>query len=113
MNKAKVTVIFEIKLNAKTPETPVFCVRDYDEGVFAREFTAQSFSKLALLWLTQNGQTGLTLADMQGKNFVGIDNPGVAEYFCSITSGFEGFRRNLRTWGAGDKGFEDIGSRQQ
>ena len=64
VNKTKVTVIFEIKLNAKIPETPVFSVRDYDEGVFAREFTAQSFSKLALLWLTQNGQTGLTLADM-------------------------------------------------
>ena len=71
VKKAKVTVIFEIKLNAKTPETPVFSVRDYDEGVFAREFTAQSFSKLALLWLTQNGQRGLTLADMQGKKFGG------------------------------------------
>jgi hypothetical protein len=77
VNKTKVTVIFEIKLNTKTPETPVFSVRDYDEGVFTREFTAQSFSKLALLWLTQNGQSGLTLADMQGKKFVGLDNPGV------------------------------------
>ena len=95
VNKTKVTVIFEIKLNAKTPETPVFSVRDYDEGVFAREFTAQLFSKLALLWLTQNGQRGLTLADMQGKKFVGLDNPGVAEYVCSITSGFEGFRRQF------------------
>ncbi len=47
VNKTKVTVIFEIKLNVKTPETSVFSVRDYDEGVFAREFTAQSFSKLA------------------------------------------------------------------
>ena len=62
VNKAKVTVIFEIKLNAKTPETPVFSVRDYDAGVFAKEFTAQSFSELALKWLTQNGQTGLTLS---------------------------------------------------
>jgi hypothetical protein len=35
VKKTKVTVIFEIKLNAKTPETPVFSVRDYDEGVFA------------------------------------------------------------------------------
>jgi hypothetical protein len=85
VNKTKVTVIFEIKLNTKTAETPVFSVRDYDEGVFAREFTTQSFSKLALLWLTQNGQTDLTLADMQGKKFVGLDNPGVPEYFCSIT----------------------------
>jgi hypothetical protein len=65
------------------------------------------------MWLTQNGQTGLTLADMEGKKFVGIDNPGVAEYFCSNTSGFEDFRRNMRTWGTGDKGFEDIASRQQ
>jgi hypothetical protein len=64
VNKTKVTVIFEIKLNTKTPETPVLYLWDYDEGVFAREFTAQSFSKLTLLWLTQNGQTGLTLADM-------------------------------------------------
>jgi hypothetical protein len=111
VNKTKVTVIFEIKLNAKTPETPVFSVRDYDEGVFAREFTAQSFSKLELLWLTQNGQRGLTLADMQGKKFVGLDNPGVAEYFCSITSGFEGFRRNMCTRGAGDKGV--VGDRQK
>lgn len=113
VKKAKVTVIFEIKLNAKTPETPVFSVRDYDEGVFAREFTAHSFSQLAMLWLTQNGQTGVTLAALNGKKFVGLDNPGVAEYFCSITSGFEGFRRNMRTRGAGDKGVEDIGSRQQ
>jgi hypothetical protein len=45
VNKAKVTVIFEIKLNRKTPETPVFSVRDYDEGVFAREFTTHSFSQ--------------------------------------------------------------------
>jgi hypothetical protein len=113
VNKKKITVIFQIKLNAKTPETPVFSVRDYDEGVFAREFTAPSFSELSRLWLTQNGQTGLTLADMQGKTIVGLDNPGVAEYFCSITSGFQGFRRNIRTRGAGDKGVEDIGSRHQ
>ena len=45
VNKAKVTVIFEIKLNAKTPETPVFSVWDSDEGVFTREFTAHSFSQ--------------------------------------------------------------------
>ena len=113
MNKAKVIVIFEIKLNAKTPETPVFSVRDCDEGVFAREFTAHSFSQLAMLWFIQNGQTGVTLAALNGKNFVGIDNPGVAEYFCSITSGFQGFIWNMRTRGAGDNGVEDIGSRQQ
>ena len=71
VNKAKVTVIFEIKLNAKTPETPVFSVRDYDEGVFAREFTAHSFSQLAMLWLTQNGQTGVTLAALNGKKLWG------------------------------------------
>ena len=111
VNKKKVTVIFQIKLNAKTPETPVFSVKDYDDGVFAKEFTAQSFSKLALLWLSQAGQTGLTLADMQGKKFVGLDNPGVAEYFCSITRGFAGFRRNMRTRGAGDKGV--VGDRQK
>ncbi len=84
VNKKKITVIFQIKLNTKTPETPVFSVRDYDEGVFAREFTTPSFTELSRLWLTQNGQTGLTLADMQGKKFVGLDNPGVTEYFCSI-----------------------------
>ena len=84
---------------------------DYDAGVFAKEFTAQPLSKLALLWLTQTGQTGLTLADMQGKNFVGLDNPGVTEYFCSITSGYAGFRRNMRTRGAGDKGV--VGDRQK
>jgi hypothetical protein len=88
-------------------------VRDYDEGVFAREFTAHSFSQLAMLWLTQNGQTGVTLTVLNGKKIVGLDNTGVVEYFCSITSGFEGFTRNMRTRGAGDKGFEDIGSRQQ
>jgi hypothetical protein len=52
VNKTKVTVIFEIKLNVKASEAPVFSVRDFDGGVFAREFTAQSFSKLALMWLT-------------------------------------------------------------
>ena len=67
VNKKKITVIFQIKLNAKTPETPVFSVRDYDAGVFAKEFTAQSFSELALKWLTQDGRRDLTLADMQGK----------------------------------------------
>ena len=71
-------------------------MRDYEEGVFAREFTAPSFSQLARLWLTQNGQAGLTLADMQGKTIVGLDNPGVAEYLCRITSGYPGFRRNMR-----------------
>ena len=113
VNKTKVTLIFTIKFNSKTAETPVFAVRDYDAGVFAKEFTAQSFSELALKWLTQNGQTGLTLSGLNGKKFVGLDNPGVAEYFCSITSGFEGCRRNMRTRGAGDKTVEDIGSRQQ
>jgi hypothetical protein len=34
VNKTKVTVIFEIKLNTKTPETPVLYLWDYDEGVF-------------------------------------------------------------------------------
>ena len=33
VKKAKVTVIFEIKLNSKTLETPVFSVWDYDEGL--------------------------------------------------------------------------------
>ena len=111
VNKTKVTLVFTIKLNATTAETPVFAVRDYHAGVFAKEFTAQSFSKLALLWLTQHGRTGVTLADMQGKKFVGLDNPGVAEYFCSITSGYTGFRRNMRTRGAGDKGV--VGDRQK
>jgi hypothetical protein len=73
VNKAKVTVIFEIKLNSKTPETPVFSVWDYDEGVFTREFTSHSFSQLSMLWLTQNGQTGVTLAGLNGKKFVGLD----------------------------------------
>ena len=88
-------------------------MRDYDEGVFAREFTAHSFSPLAMLWLIQNGQTGVTLTFLNGKKIVELDNPGVAEYFCSITSGFQGFRRNMRTRGAGDNGVEDIGSRHQ
>ena len=67
VNKERITLIFEIKLDTKTPETPVFSVWDYHEGVFAREFTAHSFSKLTMLWLTQNGQSGLTLTDIPGK----------------------------------------------
>ena len=42
---------------------------------------------------------------------MGLDNPGVTEYFSSITSGYPGFRRNMRTRGAGDKGV--VGDRQK
>jgi hypothetical protein len=74
VKKAKVIAIFEIKLNSKTPETPVFSVWDYDEGVFARDFTTHSFSQLSMSWLTQNGQTGVTLTVLNGKKFVGLDD---------------------------------------
>ena len=53
----------------------------------------------------------MTLTDIQGIKFVGLDNPGVVEYFFIITSGYTGFRRNMHTRGAGDKGV--VGDRQK
>ena len=112
VGKASVTLIFEIKLSLSHPEKPVISVRDYDLGAFGRSFSSPSLGTVELEWLSQGpeGGNGLSLTNMRGKAFAGLNNPNLAALFSSWTPGFEGFREGLKTRGPGEK---EVGARQQ
>jgi hypothetical protein len=113
VNKKTVTLIFKIHLDISKPEKPVFSVRDFDAGPFSATFRSTNWGELELKWLSQaqGSSNVLALTQMKGKKFMGLNSLGLAEYLCSLTPGYEGFRAGLKTRGAGEKG--DVGPRQQ
>jgi hypothetical protein len=111
VNKSRVTILFKIVYSVTRPDRPMFSAQDSQS--FNQTIQASTWGELEKKWLSQgslfSGQKNLQ--GIEGKRFMGLNSLGLAEYWCSLTPGYEGFRANQPTRGAGEKG--TVGKRQR
>jgi hypothetical protein len=86
--------------------SPVFCVSNFDNGVFSKVFRGETPGVVERKWMTQHEhfQQGYT---SNGRRFLGLSSNTLAEYFCSITPGFLEENSTIRGGRA-----EEVGERQ-
>ena len=113
LQQEELYLIFKICLDTNNPTRPVFSVRAFKDGPFSVEFKSTNCNDLERMWLSQSNnlsnESG-SFSNIKGKVFVGFNNPGLGEYLCSKTPGFEGFGANQIRRGPGVNG--DLGERQ-
>jgi hypothetical protein len=105
--------MFEITMSVTTAEVPRFVARDFEGGVFCKSIASTSMGALEQAWLSQNlakHDTQISLANMKGGRFMGLDIPALTEYFRSKVPSFQAFRMREKERGSSK---EDIGLRQK
>ena len=113
VGKDTVVIMFEITMSVTTAEVPRFVARDFEGGVFCKSITSTSMGALEQAWLSQNlaeHDTQITLGNMKGARFMGLDVPALTEYFRSKVPSFQGVRSREKERGPSK---EDIGLRQK
>ena len=113
VGKDTVVIMFEITMSVSTAEVPRFVARDFEGGVFCKSIASTSMGALEQAWLSQNlakHDTQISLANMKGGRFMGLDIPALTEYFRSKVPSFQAFRMREKERGSSK---EDIGLRQK
>jgi hypothetical protein len=108
------TVRIKIEIGVKNSE-PFFSASNYDAGVFSHSatVTATQPSEVERLWLLQKpGEGSVPNATLNGKRFLGLSCLPLAQYFCSVTPGFDNAdKMHGHSRGVGTKG--EVGERQE
>jgi hypothetical protein len=108
----QVTILFEISISATNPARPLFRARQFEGGPFSPSVSSGSLGGLELAWLSQqhdDNDAKLSLSNMQGGRFTGLDIAELTSYFRFKTPGFRGFRKGVQVRG---RGKEEVGERQ-
>jgi len=113
VHKERVTILFEIQMSVANLEQPLFVARDFHEGLFCKRLSATSAGALEKAWLSQNridGDPEISLSNMKGASFMGLDIPGFTNYLAGLVPSFQGARLREKERG---RSKEDIGLRQK
>ena len=113
VHKERVTILFEIQMSVANLEQPLFVARDFHEGLFCKRLSATSAGALEKAWLSQNRMDGdpeISLSNMKGASFMGLDIPGFTNYLAGLVPSFQGARFREKERG---RSKEDIGPRQK
>jgi hypothetical protein len=108
-----VTILFEIQMSVANLEQPLFVARDFHEGLFCKRLSATSVGALEKAWLSQNridGDPEISLSNMKGASFMGLDIPGFTNYLAGLVPSFQGARLREKERG---RCKEHIGPRQK
>jgi hypothetical protein len=108
-----VTILFEIQMSVANLEQPLFVARDFHEGLFCKRLSATSAGALEKAWLSQHridSDPEISLSNMKGASFMGLDIPGFTNYLAGLVPSFQGARLREKERG---RSKEDIGLRQK
>jgi len=113
VHKERVTILFEIQMSVANLEQSLFVSRDFHGGLFCKRLSATSAGALEKAWLSQNridGDPEISLSNMKGASFMGLDIPGFTNYLAGLVPSFQGARLREKERG---RSKEDIGLRQK